>query len=344
MKKFIFLLYILTPILCLGQNVKFENIYSTKDLIQIQKSVLVPDKHSFYTQFIKATLFENIKEKFTYKSYSDKVLKEFVRAIIQNHQPNKTEKFETLEVPMTYKEYVEDEIKNNIARKSSDSLLKSNPLLKSFVESTEENIPKKTANLKVDYEYYLKELAIRNDENPYLEKNRLLTIKQLDDQFRTGQYFTEDTEELLNRNLEPYLIMPISFHNITTSNDVESEDGVTEIIAGEIIAYTNNKGTAASVNIMTFQIKNDILIPIDVLPTLKKSFYRQLDKNITSLPFLQSRAGYTLEKETNGFYIIATSLFLAEDALCCPSNLIKYQTKNFKKFYPIKIEKVVTPE
>ena len=344
MKKTIFLLYILTPILCLGQDVKFENIYSTKELIQFQKSVSEPNKHNFYIQFIKATLFENIKEKFTNKSYSDLVLKEFVRVIIQDHQPKKTENVETLEMPITYEEYVKNEIKNNIALKSSDSLLKLDPLLKSLVESAEENISKKTGDLKVDYEYYLKELAIRNDENPYLEKNRSLTIKQIDDQFRTGQYFTEDTEDLLNRNLDPYLIMRISFHNIITSNNVKSEDGVTEIVPGEIIAYTNNKGTAASINIMTYQIKGDILIPINVLPTLKKSFYRQLDKNITSLPSFSSRAGYNLEKGSNGFYLIATSLFLDEDALCCPSNLIKYQTKNFKKFYPIKIEKVVTSE
>ena len=52
----------------IAQN-KIANIYSTSELRNKHNSVPANEEQQFYVQYLKASLFENIKNNFNYKQY-----------------------------------------------------------------------------------------------------------------------------------------------------------------------------------------------------------------------------------------------------------------------------------
>lgn len=104
MKKLLMLSTIILGGILFAQNLKFDKIYSTQELLSKQSSISENEKRDFYKQYFKANLFENISEKFTYKKYPVNLLKKFTDSIVKAHdfgdelvEPSEKEKILTFE-------------------------------------------------------------------------------------------------------------------------------------------------------------------------------------------------------------------------------------------------------
>ena len=85
MKKLLMLSTIVFCGILFAQNLKFDKVYSTQELLSKQSTISENEKRDFYKQYFKANLFENIKEKFTYKKYPENLLKKFTDSIVKSH-------------------------------------------------------------------------------------------------------------------------------------------------------------------------------------------------------------------------------------------------------------------
>ena len=71
-----------------AQNSKFLGNYSTKSLDKIQKSIPENEKHEFYKQYLRAKIFEDMNQIFTYKKYPKIILEKFSDSIIAAYSYN----------------------------------------------------------------------------------------------------------------------------------------------------------------------------------------------------------------------------------------------------------------
>lgn len=216
MKKLLMLSTIVFCGILFAQNLKFDKIYSTQELLSKQSSISENEKREFYKQYFKANLFENIKEKFTYKKYSENLLKKFTDSIVKAHDfgdefdvPFEKEKiltfeeFERKEIDSRNQnqKFLEDLKKKNDDKNLSDAIKKSN--LELYNIASESLKSRNSIDIKKMYEDYVKYTMERNNYNPENERKNI--VKKLDSLFLLKQYNTEFANQLLEKNLSSFL-------------------------------------------------------------------------------------------------------------------------------------------
>ena len=336
MKKLLMLSTIVFCGILFAQNLKFDKIYSTQELLSKQSSISENEKRDFYKQYFKANLFENIKEKFTYKKYPENLLKKFTDSIVKAHDfgdefdvPFEKEKiltfeeFEKQKIEYVTKQKESLEKMKNDDPKAYDLLIK----MKDFFKN------ERTGDIKKDYETYVKGVNKSNNYSPENERKNI--VKELDSLFVLKQYNTEFTNQLLEKNLNSllgssqYFPIPVSKH--------ESEGEIYEMVPNDILAFEMGNGYAAGRYSKLYKINGENLVPISEFPENDKNFDKKLSKYVKSSWRFESRSVPEIKKLKTGEYFIVTSLYSEEDAACCPSMAIEYKTQDFKKFIPLRI-------
>lgn len=346
MKKLLMLSTIVFCGILFAQNLKFDKIYSTQELLSKQSSISENEKREFYKQYFKANLFENIKEKFTYKKYPENLLKKFTDSIVKSHDfgdefdvPFEKEKiltfeeFERKEIDSRNQnqKFLEDLKKKNDDKNLSDAIKKSN--LELYNIASESLKSRNSIDIKKMYEDYVKYTMERNNYNPENERKNI--VKKLDSLFVLKQYKTELTNQLLEKNLNSllgssqYFPIPVSKH--------ENEREIYEMVPNDILAFEMENNFAAGRYSKLYKINGENLVPISEFPENDKNFDKKLSKYVKSSWRFEPRSVPEIKKLKTGEYFIVTSLYSEEDAACCPSMLIEYKTKNFKTFTPLRI-------
>lgn len=346
MKKLLMLSTIVFCGILFAQNLKFDKVYSTQELLSKQSTISENEKRDFYKQYFKANLFENIKEKFTYKKYPENLLKKFTDSIVKAHDfgdefdvPFEKEKILTFEeferkeidIRNQNQKFLEDLKKKNDDKNLSDAIKKTNlelyNILSDAIKTRNNSI-----DIKKDYENYAKYTAERNNYNPENERKNI--VKKLDSLFLLKQYNTEFTNQLLEKNFNSlgstqYFPIPVSKH--------ESEGEIYEMIPNDILAFEKGGGYAAGRYSVLFKINGENLVPISEFPVNDKNFDKKLSKYVKSSWRFEPRSVPEIKKLKTGEYFIVTSLYSEEDGACCPSMAIEYKTQDFKKFIPLRI-------
>ena len=346
MKKLLMLSTIVFCGILFAQNLKFDKIYSTQELLSKQSSISENEKREFYKQYFKANLFENIKEKFTYKKYSENLLKKFTDSIVKSHDfgdefdvPFEKEKiltfeeFERKEIDSRNQnqKFLEDLKKKNDDKNLSDAIKKSN--LELYNIASESLKSRNSIDIKKMYEDYVKYTMERNNYNPENERKNI--VKKLDSLFLLKQYNTEFTNQILEKNFNSqlgsiqYFPIPVSKH--------ESEGEIYEMIPNDILAFEKGNGYAAGRYSVFYKIDGENLVSISEFPENDKNFDKKLSKYVKSSWRFEPRSVPEIKKLKTGEYFIVTSLYSEEDAACCPSMAIEYKTQDFKKFIPLRI-------
>ena len=336
MRKILLISSILIGGIFTAQNKKIDKIYSTKELILIQKSIPENEKKEFYTQFFKANLFENIKQKFSYKKYPENLLQKFTDSIMNYHHYDASDFKTEEEKIMSFEEFEKNENDGEIRNKASmEKLKKENPEMYKMMVGFENQLkPQIKGTMKEKYEKYISDIKQRNENDPFLEKNRKKVIENLNQQFSSKNYFSQETQDLLLKNID---IMPNQLFPIPASKH-ENEGEIYEVIPNDILAFEMNNGLGAGRYTVTYKILNDKLLPLEVFPTENdKNFEQKVTKYLKQGFRFEPRTGYEMKKNKNGEYIISTAIFLDEDANCCPSKAIEYKTKDFRKFVPLRL-------
>ena len=336
MKKLLMLSTIVFCGILFAQNLKFDKVYSTQELLSKRSTISENEKRDFYKQYFKANLFENIKEKFTYKKYPENLLKKFTDSIVKAHDfgdefdvPFEKEKI------LTFEEFEKQKIEYVTKQKESLEKMKNDDPkaydllinMKDFFKN------ERTGDIKKDYETYVKGVNERNNYNPENERKNI--VKELDSLFVLKQYNTEFTNQLLEKNLNSllgssqYFPIPVSKH--------ESEGEIYEMIPNDILAFEKGNGYAAGRYSVFYKIDGENLVSISEFPENDKNFDKKLSKYVKSSWRFEPRSVPEIKKLKTGEYFIVTSLYSEEDAACCPSMEIEYKTQDFKKFIPLRI-------
>lgn len=336
MKKLLMLSTIVFCGILFAQNLKFDKVYSTQELLSKQSTISENEKRDFYKQYFKANLFENIKEKFTYKKYPENLLKKFTDSIVKAHDfgdefdvPFEKEKI------LTFEEFEKQKIEYVTKQKESLEKMKNDDPkaydllinMKDFFKN------ERTGDIKKDYETYVKGVNESNNYSPENERKNI--VKELDSLFVLKQYNTEFTNQLLEKNLNSllgssqYFPIPVSEH--------ESEGEIYEMVPNDILAFEMGNGYAAGRYSVLYKIDGENLVSISEFPGNDKNFDKKLSKYVKSSWRFESRSVPEIKKLKTGEYFIVTSLYSEEDAACCPSMAIEYKTQDFKKFIPLRI-------
>ena len=336
MKKLLMLSTIVFCGILFAQNLKFDKVYSTQELLSKQSTISENEKRDFYKQYFKANLFENIKEKFTYKKYPENLLKKFTDSIVKAHDfgdefdvPFEKEKI------LTFEEFEKQKIEYVTKQKESLEKMKNDDPkaydllinMKDFFKN------ERTGDIKKDYETYVKGVNESNNYSPENERKNI--VKELDSLFVLKQYNTEFTNQLLEKNLNSllgssqYFPIPVSKH--------ESEGEIYEMVPNDILAFEMGNGYAAGRYSVLYKIDGENLVSISEFPENDKNFDKKLSKYVKSSWRFESRSVPEIKKLKTGEYFIVTSLYSEEDAACCPSMAIEYKTQDFKKFIPLRI-------
>ena len=336
MKKLLMLSTIVFCGILFAQNLKFDKVYSTQELLSKQSTISENEKRDFYKQYFKANLFENIKEKFTYKKYPENLLKKFTDSIVKAHDfgdefdvPFEKEKI------LTFEEFEKQKIEYVTKQKESLEKMKNDDPkaydllinMKDFFKN------ERTGDIKKDYETYVKGVNESNNYSPENERKNI--VKELDSLFVLKQYNTEFTNQLLEKNLNSllgssqYFPIPVSKH--------ESEGEIYEMIPNDILAFEKGNGYAAGRYSVFYKIDGENLVSISEFPENDKNFDKKLSKYVKSSWRFEPRSVPEIKKLKTGEYFIVTSLYSEEDAACCPSMAIEYKTQDFKKFIPLRI-------
>lgn len=336
MKKLLMLSTIVFCGILFAQNFKFDKVYSTQELLSKQSTISENEKRDFYKQYFKANLFENIKEKFTYKKYPENLLKKFTDSIVKAHDfgdefdvPFEKEKI------LTFEEFEKQEIEYVTKQKESLEKMKNDDpkAYDLFIKMKDFFKNERTGDIKKDYETYVKGVNERNNYNPENERKNI--VKELDSLFVLKQYNTEFTNQLLEKNLNSllgssqYFPIPVSKH--------ESEGEIYEMVSNDILAFEMGNGYAAGRYSVLYKIDGENLVPISEFPENDKNFDKKLSKYVKSSWRFEPRSVPEIKKLKTGEYFIVTSLYSEEDAACCPSMAIEYKTQDFKKFIPLRI-------
>ncbi|WP_213196719.1 hypothetical protein [Cloacibacterium caeni] len=336
MKKLLMLSTIVFCGILFAQNLKFDKVYSTQELLSKQSTISENEKRDFYKQYFKANLFENIKEKFTYKKYPENLLKKFTDSIVKAHDfgdefdvPFEKEKI------LTFEEFEKQKIEYVTKQKESLEKMKNDDPkaydllinMKDFFKN------ERTGDIKKDYETYVKGVNESNNYSPENERKNI--VKELDSLFVLKQYNTEFTNQLLEKNLNSllgssqYFPIPVSKY--------ENDGEIYEMVPNDILAFEMGNGYAAGRYSVLYKIDGENLVSISEFPENDKNFVKKLSKYIKSSWRFESRSVPEIKKLKTGEYFIVTSLYREEDAACCPSMAIEYKTQDFKKFIPLKI-------
>ena len=336
MKKLLMLSTIVFCGILFAQNLKFDKVYSTQELLSKQSTISENEKRDFYKQYFKANLFENIKEKFTYKKYPENLLKKFTDSIVKAHDfgdefdvPFEKEKI------LTFEEFEKQKIEYVTKQKESLEKMKNDDPkaydllinMKDFFKN------ERTGDIKKDYETYVKGVNESNNYSPENERKNI--VKELDSLFVLKQYNTEFTNQLLEKNLNSllgssqYFPIPVSKH--------ESEGEIYEMVPNDILAFEMGNGYAAGRYSVLYKIDGENLVSISEFPGNDKNFDKKLSKYVKSSWRFESRSVPEIKKLKTGEYFIVTPLYSEEDAACCPSMEIEYKTQDFKKFIPLRI-------
>ena len=336
MKKLLMLSTIVFCGILFAQNLKFDKVYSTQELLSKQSTISENEKRDFYKQYFKANLFENIKEKFTYKKYPENLLKKFTDSIVKAHDfgdefdvPFEKEKI------LTFEEFEKQKIEYVTKQKESLEKMKNDDPkaydllinMKDFFKN------ERTGDIKKDYETYVKGVNESNNYSPENERKNI--VKKLDSLFLLKQYNTEFTNQILEKNFNSqlgsiqYFPIPVSKH--------ESEGEIYEMIPNDILAFEKGNGYAAGRYSVFYKIDGENLVSISEFPENDKNFDKKLSKYVKSSWRFESRSVPEIKKLKTGEYFIVTSLYSEEDAACCPSMAIEYKTQDFKKFIPLRI-------
>ncbi len=336
MKKLLMLSTIVFCGILFAQNLKFDKVYSTQELLSKQSTISENEKRDFYKQYFKANLFENIKEKFTYKKYPENLLKKFTDSIVKAHDfgdefdvPFEKEKI------LTFEEFEKQKIEYVTKQKESLEKMKNDDPkaydllinMKDFFKN------ERTGDIKKDYETYVKGVNESNNYSPENERKNI--VKELDSLFVLKQYNTEFTNQLLEKNLNSllgssqYFPIPVSKY--------ENDGEIYEMVPNDILAFEMGNGYAAGRYSVLYKIDGENLVSISEFPENDKNFVKKLSKYIKSSWRFESRSVPEIKKLKTGEYFIVTSLYSEEDAACCPSMAIEYKTQDFKKFIPLRI-------
>lgn len=339
MKKIFLLSSFLLGGLLIAQK-QFANIYSTEKLQSLQNSIPENEQQPFYVQYLKAQLFENIKDKFNSKKYSDELLRKFTDTIISHNNFGWDESVESekQEKLMTFAEYENFE-KDRLER--SKKAVEEAKKMKGFDKETKNLMSsmldkmdyEKTGDIKKDYEKYKEDYEYQKNplNNLYSPESRKLVITKLNQQFASKKFKTEETEELLLKNFSPNFANfphPVSKH--------DSEAQIYEVVPNDIIAFGVTSGSAAGTYEKYYKIDGESIIPISVYPYEDQNFDKKVSKYIKKGFRFEERAGADIKKIGDD-YFLSTNLYNEDDANCCPSLLIEYKTKDFKTFIPLKI-------
>ncbi|REC40918.1 MULTISPECIES: hypothetical protein [Chryseobacterium] len=255
MKKILLVPAVLFSTFFLAQKSEFSNNYSTTSLKEIQKKIPQNEKHEFYKQYFRALITEEMTSKFSYKNYSDVVLRKFADTII----------------------------------------------------------------------------AINRMEENSKESSEI--IKNIDRNFSIDSANAIDNYHLLAANIGLY---PDQMFPIVSSEP--DEFTIFETIPGEILTYSQQSGVFTGLYFSSYKINGSNVDPINPYPNDNK-FINKVSKYAKSGWRFQPRAGYGIEKNKLGEYIISTSLYTAEDSNAAPSMSIEYKTTDFKRFIPLRIAK-----
>lgn len=117
-----------------------------------------------------------------------------------------------------------------------------------------------------------------------------------------------------------------------------NESSIYETLPGEILTYVTETGYAMGRSFYSYRIMGDNLVPLNIYPT-DDNFYNKVSKYAKNGWRFEPRAGYSIEKNKRGEYIISTSVYTAEDFSTAPSMSIEYKTNDFKNFTPLRIAK-----
>ena len=350
MKKLLMISTIIFGGILFAQNLKFDKVYSTQELLSKQSTISENEKREFYKQYFKANLFENIKEKFTYKKYPENLLRKFTDSIVKAHDfgDEFDEPFEKEKI-LTFEEFEKQHIKKRdedqkyltALKKKNDSIQKNEKIsderkkmeLETYNILSDAVKSRNSIDIKKAYEDYVKYTTERNNYNPETERKNI--VKKLDSLFVLKQFNTEFTNQLLEKNFNSqlgsiqYFPLPVSKH--------ENEGEIYEMIPNDILAFEMGNGYAAGRYSIIYKINGEDLIPISEFPEYDKNFDNKLSKYVKSSWRFEPRSVPEIKKLKTGEYFIVTSLYSDEDGACCPSMLIEYKTKDFKKFIPLRI-------
>lgn len=196
-------------------------------------------------------------------------------------------------------------------------------------------------------------IAFKDDE-PYSEKNKKVVIQKLDYYFQKKNYFSDEVNELLQKNYNPRLgfvtslPVPVSKHKY---GEEMYDAEIFEVIPNDILAFQVNHGTLSGYYTVTYKVVGNDIIAVDVFPFSEyESGYipnNEFDKKMER--FMEKGYGFLIQqydmvKNKNGEYIITTSFHSANDAVCCPSMMIEYKTKDFKNYIPLRIKNLEKDE
>lgn len=348
MKKILIVSSIVFGGILFAQNANFKQNYSVSELEKIQNSVPQNQKSEFYKQYLRAKIFEDMKNEFKHKKYSDVVLKKFTDSVITGNTSN-----EILEnndnksyVPSeTYEQFLKNH--NEYISQNEKSVRKDFDIVGKILNEKEvselvnirmnqiNNEKLKTSEtLKKEYDTKINIERENFENDPSTIEGRKNLIKKIDQNFANKLQNSEETYQLLAQNTG--LLPGQRFPDVSSE---PNESSVYETIPGEILTYVTENGFGDGRHFFSYQIKKEDLIPINPIPYEDKNFEKKVSKYAKANWRFEDRTGYEIKKNKAGEYVISTSLFKDEDANCCPSMAIEYKTKDFKNFIPLRISK-----
>lgn len=344
MKKTLLLTAVFFSLFFLAQQSKFSGNYSTKSLKEIQKTIPQNQKHEFYKQYFRALYFEEMKQTFNYKDYSDVVLKKFTDTIFSLYEGgevinNKAELFKpsiTLEEHLElYKKYMAENPKETEKYLASVLKFKDDKEKKKYFEDLKlqmgsyfDKVEKSPEQLKEQYEELVSREKEQFENDPSTSIGLQRIIQKLDKRFAT-QETSEEFIFLLEKNFGVFGYFPFPCNEA-------NENSVYESVPGEILTCSNETGTADGRSFKSYKITQDEIIPINIDPTSDDNFYKKVAKYAKKGWRTEPRAFYVITKNKNGEYVVSTSMYTADDFSTAPSMSIEYKTKDFKNFTPLR--------
>lgn len=356
MKKILLISTMVIAGITFAQNSKFLGNYSTKSLDKIQKSIPENEKHEFYKQYLRAKIFEDMNQIFTYKKYPKIILEKFSDSIIAaysyNEEISNTDN-KVFSPSETFDQFLENHNKyisqdeNSVKKEWNEALGKLNigtkeekeKQLKELIDirlGQIQNEKNKTPEiLKNEYSTKINNEKDNFENDPSTSRGLNKIISKLNQEFQNSKK-SDDFQSLLESNLNSDLASGNSYLPTVTSKPEESS--IYETIPGDILTYVTENGSAAGRHFFSYKIIGNEIKPIQVLGALEsESFLKKVSKYIKGDWRFEDRAGYGITKQKNGDYLISTNLYLESDANNYASKVIEYKTKDFKSFYPVRI-------
>lgn len=345
MKKLFLISSIILGGTLFAQNLNIAQNFSTSELEKIQNSISDTQKSDFYRQYFRAKIFEDMKNNFSYKKYSDEVLKKFADTVIAGNTYGQIEN--TDNTAFTPSETFEQFLKkhHDFISKSESDVRKEHANISKMIGAKEtedlvqiklnqisEAKSKTDADLKKEYETLIYNEKENFENDPNTSRGIAKIIKQIDQNFVNKLQNSEENYHLLAQNSG---LLPGQTFPVATSEPEEA--AIFETVPGEILTYVTENGYAAGRHYASYRISQNNLIPINPYPYDDQNFEKKLSKYVKGNWRFEGRAGYAITKDKNGEYIISTDLYKEDDANAGASMIVEYKTKDFKNFIPFRI-------